>query len=212
MLILFNLLSCFFFFHFYGKAFNLKPFFCNAKLDYAFFKMRNSIIQKALLSQLHCISPQLLPRSPEPVDVYSGTQGLVLTASTTWQLLLFSQNYGDKARQREPVVVSISKVKWHSRNLQVNRNRKETKPSCLGSLTWTHLEKSEVVIGGKKKHRLALNKGKGHEYLLRAPNDTMVMMDLMTWNMPADLGKYFENRKWCTTWTLRYRRYPIELR
>lgn len=165
---------------------------------------------------MYCISPQLSPRSLELVDVYSGTQGLVLTASTTWQLLLFSQNYGDKERQREPVVVSISKVKWHSKNLRVNRNRKETKLSSLGSLTWTHLENSGVVIGGRKAYRLALNKRKmpripseGPRTII--PNDTIVMMDLMIWNMPADPGKYFETRKWYTTWTLRYRIYPIEL-
>lgn len=139
-----------------------------------------------------------------------GTRGLVLTASTTWQLLLFSQNYGDKERQREPVVVSISKVKWHSSRLRVNRNRKEMKLSSLGSLTWTHLEKSGVVIGRRKKQRLALNKRKmpwipseGPHTII--PNDTM--MDLMTWNTPADPGNYFENRKCNTTWTLRYRMY-----
>lgn len=142
VLVLFNPLSCLFIFLL--EDIWLETFFA------PFLNEKFNNRKKALLSQLYCISPQLSPRSPEIVDMYSGTQGLVLTASTTWQLLLFSQNYGDKERQREPVVVSISKVKWHSRNLRVNKNRKETNLSSLGSLTWIHLEMSGDVIGGRK--------------------------------------------------------------
>lgn len=138
---------------------------------------------KALLSQLYCVSPQLSPPSPELLDVYSGTQGLVPTASATWQLLLFSQNYGDKARQRELVVVSISEVKWDHRKLLENGNRKETKLPSLGLLTWTHLK---GLLLGRKDHKLAVNKRKipwmpSWSYHSIIPIDTNDH-DFMTWN------------------------------